>query len=56
MTLAIQLSGSLGLLGLALNLAVESASNCEGLRALPPRLRKAAGPEGCQELERILTP
>ena len=56
MTLAIQISGSLGLPGLALNLAVESASNCEGLRALLPRLRKAAGPEGCQELERILRP
>jgi len=55
-TLATQISGSLGLLGLPLNLAVESTPDCEGLRALLPRLRKAAGPERCQELERILAP
>ncbi len=55
-TLATQISGSLGLLGLPLNLAVESTPDCEGLRALLPRLRKAAGPERCQELERVLTP
>lgn len=54
--LATQISGSLGLLGLPLNLAVESTPDCEGLRALLPRLRKAAGPERCQELERILAP
>lgn len=53
-TLASQISGSLGLLGLPLNIVVEAASDCEGLRALLPRLRKAAGPERCQELERIL--
>ena len=55
-SLATQISGSLGLLGLPLNLAVDSAPDCEGLRALLPRLRKAAGPERCQELERVLTP
>lgn len=54
--LATQISGSLGLLGLPLNFAVESTPDCEGLRALLPRLRKAAGPERCQELERILAP
>lgn len=55
-TLATQISGSLGLLALPLNHAVESAPDCDGLRALLPRLRKAAGPERCQELERMLAP
>jgi hypothetical protein len=55
-TLATQISGSLGLLGLPLNLAVKSAPDCEGLRALLPRLLKAGGPERCAELERVLTP
>lgn len=54
-TLAVQIGGSLGLFGLPLKIAVEAADDCEALRTLLPRLRKAAGPERCQELERILS-
>ena len=55
-TLATQLTASLGLMGFRLNLAVEAAADCQGLRALLPKLQSALGPARCEELERILTP
>ncbi|MFM6990849.1 MAG: hypothetical protein ACKOWD_06035 [Rhodoferax sp.] len=52
--LATQLTASLGILGLRLNLAVESASGTEDLLALLPRIQAAAGKQKCRELERVL--
>lgn len=54
-TLAVQIAGSLGLFALPLKIAVEAADDSPALRGLLPRLRKAAGPERCEELERILS-
>ena len=54
--LATQLTATLGLMGFRLNLAVESAPDCQGLRELLPKMRAALGPARCEELERILTP
>jgi hypothetical protein len=54
-TLATQLTASLGLMGFRLNLAVEAAADCQGLRALLPKMQAALGPARCEELERILT-
>ena len=53
--LATQLTATLGLMGFRLNLAVESAPDCQGLRELLPKIRAALGPARCEELERILT-
>ena len=52
--LATQLTASLGIMGFRLNLAVESASGTEDLRALLPKIQAAVGVRECQELERVL--
>ncbi len=52
--LATKLTASLGLRGFKLNLAVEAASGYEELIGLLPKLRDAAGPKACEELERAL--
>ncbi|MDE3246886.1 MAG: hypothetical protein KGN80_12435 [Acidobacteriota bacterium] len=41
--IANELTSSLGLRGLRLNLAVEAATDCESLAALAPRIREAVG-------------
>ena len=43
--IAIQLTSSIGLRGVWLNLAVEGAGSYEQLAALAPRIREAVGPE-----------
>lgn len=52
--IATRLTGSLGLRGFRLNLAVESARGYEELVALLPRIRDAVGAERCQALEQAL--
>jgi hypothetical protein len=52
--LATQLTAKLGLRGFLLNLSVESASGFEELLVLLPKIKEAAGPQACQELERVL--
>ncbi len=52
--LATQLTAKLGLRGFRLNLSVESASGFEELLVLLPKIKEAAGPQACQELERAL--
>lgn len=52
--IATKLTSGLGLGGLLLNLAVESAQDSAQLAALLPRLRKALGPEKCRPLEQAL--
>jgi len=52
--LATQLTAKLGLRGFRLNLSVESASGFEELLVLLPKIKDAAGPQACQELERAL--
>ncbi|HMN22736.1 MAG TPA: hypothetical protein PKA16_15270 [Ottowia sp.] len=52
--IATELASGLGLGGLLLNLAVESAQDSAQLRALLPRLRKALGAEKCLPLEQAL--
>lgn len=52
--IATELASGLGLGGLLLNLAVESAQDSAQLAALLPRLRKALGPEKCRPLEQAL--
>ncbi len=52
--LATQLTAKLGLRGFLLNLSVESASGFEDLLVLLPKIKEAAGPQACQELERAL--
>jgi hypothetical protein len=52
--LATQLTAKLGLRGFLLNLSVESASGFEALLVLLPKIKEAAGPQACQELERAL--
>ncbi|MGJ7494302.1 hypothetical protein ACSFA8_04435 [Variovorax sp. RT4R15] len=52
--IATRLSGSLGLRGFRLNLAVEGTSNYEELLALAPKIRAAVGPEKAAEFDRAL--
>lgn len=52
--LATQLTAKLGLRGFRLNLSVESASGFDDLLVLLPKIKEAAGPQACQELERAL--
>lgn len=52
--IATQLTGSLGLRGFRLNLAVEGTSNCEQLLELFPKIQAAVGPEKASALERAL--
>ncbi len=54
--IATQLVASLGLRGVRLNLAVESANGYEQLLALVPRIRDAVGAERCAVLEQALRP
>ena len=51
---ATQLTGSLGLRGFRLNLAVEGTSSYEELLALAPKIRAAVGPEKAAVLDRAL--
>lgn len=51
---AVRVTAELGLKGVRLNMAVESASNYEQLVALMPRLRAALKPERYAELEDLL--
>lgn len=52
--LATQLTASLGLRGLRLNLAVEAAASCEELLNLLPKIRAAVGAEKAAALEQAL--
>ena len=52
--LATRLSAGLGLRGLTLNLAVESAAGYADVLNLLPRFQEAAGLKACRELERVL--
>jgi len=52
--IATRLSGSLGLRGFRLNLAVEGTSSYEELLALAPKIRAAVGPDKSAELDRAL--
>lgn len=52
--IATQLTGSLGLRGFRLNLAVEGTSNCEQLLELFPKIQAAVGLEKSSALERAL--
>lgn len=54
--IATQLTSSLGLRGMRLNLAVESARGYDDLLALVPRIREAVGPVKCAALEQALRP
>jgi len=54
--IATQLVSSLGLRGVRLNLAVESARGYDDLLALVPRIREAVGPVKCAALEQALRP
>ena len=51
---ATKLTAGLGLRGLRLNLAVESAGSFEDLRALAPKILDAVGPEKFAELDAAL--
>lgn len=51
---ATQLTGSLGLRGFRLNLAVEGTSSYEDLLALAPKIRASVGPEKAAVLDRAL--
>ncbi len=51
---ATRLSGSLGLRGFRLNLAIEGATSYEELLALAPKIRAAVGPEKAAEFDRAL--
>jgi len=48
------LTGTLGLRGFRLNLAVEGAADVDALLALFPKIRDAVGAGKCRELERAL--
>jgi len=52
--IATQLTGTLGLKGFRLNLAVEGTSNYEELLSLVPKIRAAVSPEKMQALDRAL--
>ena len=52
--IAAQLTGTLGLRGFRLNLAVEGAADVDALLALFPKIRDAVGAGKCRELERAL--
>jgi hypothetical protein len=51
---ATQLTGSLGLRGFRLNLAVEGTTSYEELLALAPKIRETVGPEKAAVLDRAL--
>lgn len=51
---ATQLTGSLGLRGFRLNLAVEGTTSYEELLALAPKIRASVGPEKAAVLDRAL--
>lgn len=53
--LAAQLTGSLGLRGFRLNLAVEGAADLEALQALLPAIREAVGSVKIKPLENALS-
>ncbi len=53
--LAAQLTGSLGLRGFRLNLAVEGAADLQALQALLPDIRKAVGSVKIKPLENALS-
>lgn len=55
MHIATALTAGLGLRGLRLNLAIESAAGYKGLVKLLPELRKALGASACEPLERVLS-
>jgi len=52
--IAIQLTGSLGLMGFRLNLQVEGATSYEDLLALAPKIRAAVGAEKAAALDKAL--
>jgi hypothetical protein len=52
--IAAKLTGSLGLRGFRLNLAVEGATNYDDLVALAPRILEAVGPEKFKPLQKAL--
>jgi hypothetical protein len=52
--IATRLTGSLGLRGFRLNLAVEGTTSYEELLALAPKIRAAVGPEKAATLDRAL--
>ena len=52
--IAAKLTGSLGLRGFRLNLAVEGAGNYEDLLALAPKIREAVGDDKFKPLDRAL--
>jgi hypothetical protein len=52
--IAVRLTGSLGLRGFRLNLAVESAGDLEELKDLAPKIKEAVGLEKFRELEDAL--
>lgn len=52
--IATQLTASLGLRGLMLNLAVEGAAGYPDLLRLLPKIQDAVGAKACRKLERIL--
>lgn len=52
--IAVSITGSLGLKGFRLNLAVEAAMGYEQLAALAPRIRDAAGDKAYMSLHRVL--
>ena len=52
--IAVHLTGSLGLRGFRLNLAVESAGDLEELKDLAPKIRQAVGAEKCRKLDEAL--
>lgn len=53
--IAAQLTGSLGLRGFRLNLAVEAAGSYQQLLELAPKIREAVGPEKFRPLEQALS-
>jgi hypothetical protein len=52
--IAAQLTGSLGLRGFRLNLAVEAAGSYQQLLELAPKIREAVGAEKCRPLDQAL--
>ncbi|HEX2545025.1 MAG TPA: hypothetical protein VHL79_09120 [Ramlibacter sp.] len=54
--IAARLTGSLGLRGFRLNLAVEAATCFDDLLALAPRIREAVGDERFAPLQDVITP
>lgn len=52
--IATEITGSLGLRGFRLNLAVESAGGFDGLAALAPKIREAVGDASYERLKQAL--